>query len=81
MVNNGYPGLVGKSLLEVMWDELMVDIGSLIQEPDQVWMKGHAAGVAWCIAVLMHSPGAPNVEEIKAEAMERWEREHESVQA
>lgn len=79
MAGNGYPGSVGKSLLETMWDELMTDIGSLMEEPDQVWTKGHAAGIAWCIAILTHSPGPANVARIKELAMKRWERENGPV--
>lgn len=68
--------VVGKTLLEILWDELISDIDSLMQEPDQIWMKGHAAGITWCIAILTHAPNDPDVDAIKAEAMERWGRDN-----
>jgi hypothetical protein len=65
-----------------MWEDLMACIRDLmdsqdlvIDDPDLNRLKGRAEGIAWCIAVLTQSPAKPDINVVKAEAMERWERE------
>lgn len=57
------------------WD----DRGVQYEEPStyQTWAetRGQARGVAYCIAV-MTNPYEPKMDDIREEAMERWERRH-----
>lgn len=66
----------GKSLYDLMWDEMMVVTERLIAygedaDPDDV---GGARMLAWVIAV-MQNPYLPNVDSVREQVMERWERE------
>jgi hypothetical protein len=78
------PSQGGRTLLSIMWEDLMACIRDLMDKdsldltddnPELNRRKGRAEGVAWCIAVLTHSPRTPDINLIKAEAMERWEAE------
>ena len=69
----------GKTLLDVMWEELDVCIEDLMDAEDLTMddndlnlLKGRSSGIAWCIAVLTQSPRPVDVNAIKEEAMERW---------
>ena len=77
----------GGTLLDIMWNDLL-DCITQLNETHKVLMddleishlKGRATSVAWCIAVLTQSPRRIDINEIKDEAMERWEaREREAV--
>lgn len=68
----------GKSIYEIMWDELMTIVERLMtgQEAEDGRDPGRAEGVAYAIAVFTN-PYAPNLEAIRDQAMERWEKEEE----
>lgn len=79
------PKRSGGTLQDIMWADLVSCIGQLM-EPDEYydddsgwnrsWVEGRATGIAWCLAVLTHSPRGWDINVIKAEAMERWEAEN-----
>ena len=80
----GYKVPPGPTLLDIMWEDLLACISNLmdsqdlvIDDPDLNRLKGRAEGIAWCIAVLTQSPAKPDVNIVKAEAMERWSAEDE----
>jgi len=65
----------GKSLLAMMWEELDSIMDRLMHpgsEAEDGRDPGRAEGVAYCIAVVQ-SPYAPNINDIRAQAVERWE--------
>lgn len=69
----------GKSLLELMWEELDETMDRLMvpgaaAETD----KGQALGIAWCIA-LVTNPYHVNMEAIREEALERWEERNPEI--
>jgi hypothetical protein len=85
MPGAGYPTAKGKSILEILWDRLIDTIDILETErgagengPSINRIRGLAEGIAWSIAVMTHSPRDPDIDAIKAEAMERWEEFHAS---
>ena len=75
--------------MDLMWDDLLDCITQLMEsqglamnDQDLHRLRGRAEGVSWCIGVLTQSPRPVDINEIKVEAMERWEeREREPVQA
>lgn len=77
VVNAGGTSCGGKSLYELLWDEmdvvtdrLMADVERDVEsDPDDV---GGARMLAWCIAVFQN-PYLPNVDSVKETAMQRWE--------
>lgn len=85
VVNAGGSSCGGKSLYEMIWDEMMVVTDRLIgigqaggtPEPDDV---GAARSLAWVIAV-MQNPYLPNVDAVRDQVMERWEREDQAASA
>jgi hypothetical protein len=78
-VNAGGSTCGGKTLYEMIWDEMMVVTDRLIgiqdaggePEPDDV---GAARSLAWVIAI-MQNPYLPNIDAVRQQVMERWERE------
>jgi len=60
--------------LEKMWDELDGIVDRLMSGDAAEDGKdpGRAEGVAYCIALVTHSPGVVDIEKVRAEAMERW---------
>jgi hypothetical protein len=66
----------GKSLHEILWDELMTIMERLMTgcEAEDGRDPGRAEGVAYCIAIFQN-PYAPNIEGVRAEAMERWDQQ------
>ena len=75
--------------MDLMWDDLLDCITQLMEsqglamnDQDLHRLRGRAEGVSWCIGVLTQSPRPVDINEIKVEAMERWEeREREPVEA
>jgi hypothetical protein len=69
----------GKSILELMWDELDALMEILMApadfnlEENLAWYKGRANGLATCIA-LVHNPYVPDVVAVRALAKERYEQ-------
>lgn len=69
----------GKSILELMWDELDVLMEILMApsdfdlEEEVTWYRGRANGLATCIA-LVHNPYVPDVNAVRALAKERYEQ-------
>ena len=62
----------GKSIKEHIWSELVMTIDGLMSgEPDEE-ERGYARGLATALAYL-YNPIAPDVDAVRAEAMERWE--------
>lgn len=77
VVNAGGTSCGGKSLYELLWDEMDVVTDRLMSDveadqesdPDDV---GGARMLAWCIAVFQN-PYLPNVDSVREMAMARWE--------
>lgn len=76
-VNAGGSNCGGKTLYEMIWDEMLVVTDRLIgiadagaePDPDDV---GAARSLAWVIAV-MQNPYLPNVDSVREQTMQRWE--------
>lgn len=71
----------GKTLLEIMWDELDHLVDNLCDEGSEAedgLDKGRADGVAFCIA-LITNPYRPDMPAIKAEAMDRRAEREEAL--
>lgn len=76
-VNAGGSNCGGKTLYEMIWDEMMVVTDRLMSDveadqesdPDDV---GAARSLAWVIAV-MQNPYLPNVDAVREQVMERWD--------
>ena len=73
----------GKSLLDLLWEQLdqFVDdlqlVADVIEDSTTLWeAKGRAHAAAMCVA-LATNPYSPQVDAIKAEAMERWVQREE----
>lgn len=62
----------GRSIVEMMEDELDAIIERLMGEPENEEERGKAAGVSYCIAIA-RQPYNPDVPAVKNEAMLRWE--------
>lgn len=70
----------GQTLMEIIWNEMMVVTDRLIgiqeageePDPDDV---GAARSLAWVLAV-MQNPYLPNVDSVREQVMERWENEN-----
>jgi len=63
----------GKSLVEMMEDRLDEVFSRLKTEPAEDGRDpGRAEGIATCIAII-RNPYSPNINIIRAEAVERWE--------
>jgi hypothetical protein len=80
------PKYAGRSIIEVLWEDLISCIDKLMEsddyyDDDSGWdrtrTEGRAEGVAWSLAVMIQSPRTPDINLIKAEAMERWKAEQE----
>jgi hypothetical protein len=69
----------GKSILELMWDELdaLMEIlmmpGDFDLDEDIRWYRGRANGLATCIA-LVHNPYVPDVVAVRQLAKDRYEQ-------
>lgn len=67
----------GKSILELMWDELdalmeiLMDMKHWELEESADWYKGRANGLATCIA-LVHNPYVPDVMAVRELAKQRY---------
>jgi hypothetical protein len=83
LVDTLCPGLhprscAGRSLQDMMWDELLTVVDRLVQgdgaeaEDD----RGKAQGIAYCLAITQN-PYKPNMEAIREEAMRRYEEQFE----
>jgi hypothetical protein len=74
----------GQTLYEMIWDELFTVTDRLIgmqdagQEPDADDV-GAARSLAWVIA-MMRNPYLPNVDSVKEDVMDQWEKENRSVE-
>jgi hypothetical protein len=75
------PKYAGRSIIEILWEDLIACIDKLMEsddyyDDDSGWdrtrTEGRAEGVAWSLAVMIQSPRMPDINLIKAEAMERW---------
>jgi hypothetical protein len=62
----------GKSILEMMWEELDAIVERLMGGGAAEEDTGRAQGVAYAIAVI-ENPYLPDMERIRNEAMDRWE--------
>ena len=76
-VNAGGSACGGRTLLELMWDELDAITDRLMtgQESDDGRDPGRAEGMAYAIAV-MQNPYRPSWESVRDQAVERWEQEN-----
>lgn len=75
----GYEVPAGKSILELMWEELdaLMEIlmapGDFELEEELGWYRGRGNGLATCIA-LVHNPYVPDVNAVRKLAKERYEQ-------
>lgn len=66
----------GKSILEMLWEELDTIVERLMAEGAGENDKGCAQGVAYAIAVI-ENPYYVDIERVRKEAMDRWEQQNE----
>lgn len=66
----------GKSILDMLWNELDSIVERLMADADAEQDKGMAVGVAYAIAVI-ENPYLPDIERVRSEAMVRWENVHD----
>lgn len=62
----------GKSIVELVWDEMDSVYARLMSGDTQKGDKGCARGLATALAILTN-PYASNVEEVRQQAHARWE--------
>jgi hypothetical protein len=62
----------GKSILDSIWEELDLAMDSLMDGEPEDEERGYARGLATAIAYL-YNPINPDVQQIRADAVERWE--------
>lgn len=76
-VNAGGSACGGRTLLELMWDELDTITDRLMtgQEAEDGRDPGRAEGMAYAIAV-MQNPYRPSWEQVRDQAVARWEEEN-----
>lgn len=65
----------GKSILDLLWEELDAVVERLMARAAGEDDKGKAQGVAYAIAVILN-PYLPNVEAVRDQAMLRWEADN-----
>lgn len=75
-VNAGGAACGGQTILELLWQELMSVMERLMtgQEAEDERDPGRAEGIAYAIAI-MQNPYRPSIENVREQAMERWEEE------
>lgn len=73
--NAGGESCGGKSLYDMVWDELMTITDRLMSGNAAEDDVGAARATAYIIA-LMQNPYRPNVETVKEQAMDKWEEEN-----
>lgn len=69
----------GKSILEMLWEELDSIVERLMGGGEAEGDVGRAQGVAYAIAVI-ENPYHVDMERIRAEAMQRWEEQNEEYE-
>jgi hypothetical protein len=74
-------GVAGKSVLDLLQEKLdeYVDALQAMEDPDGLpfaEMRGRAHGAAMCLALVLN-PYAPDLAAVKAEALARWENQHD----
>lgn len=76
VANSGGHACGGKTILEFMWERLMAVVERLMtdQASEDGQDVGRAEGLAWAIAVFQN-PYRPNLDSVRAEAMQLWEDE------
>lgn len=77
-VNAGGSACGGQTILELLWQELMVVVDRLMsegQESGDGKDPGRAEGIAYAIAI-MNNPYRPSVDSVREQAMARWEEEN-----
>lgn len=65
----------GKTPLEMIWDDLDVVVERLAAGAEHEDDKGMALGLASAIAII-ENPYRPDVERVRAVAMERWQEKY-----
>lgn len=76
-VNSGGSACGGKTILECLWDEMDSIMDRLMtgQEAADGRDAGRAEGLAYAIAV-MNNPYLPSIDQVRTQAVERWEQEN-----
>lgn len=74
VVNAGGTSCGGKSLYELVWEEMMAITDRLMTGQEAEDDVGAARAIAWVLAV-MQNPYLPNVDAVREQVMERWEAE------
>ncbi len=75
VVNAGGTSCGGKSLYELVWEEMMAILERLMTGQEAEDDVGAARAIAWVLAV-MQNPYLPNVDAVRQQAMEKWENEY-----
>lgn len=73
--NSGGEHCAGKSLYEMIWDEMMVVTDRLMTDSAAEDDVGAARAIAYILAIIQN-PYRPNVEAVREQVMERWEEEN-----
>lgn len=74
------PQYAGKSLIEMIWDQLDEVMDRLMDGSAEETDKGKAFGIATSLAILRNPYDVPAaLEAVRAEAMERWESRDNEV--
>ena len=74
-VNAGGSACGGKSLYEMVWEEMMAITDRLMTGQESEDDVGAARAIAWVIAV-MQNPYLPSVDSVREQVMARWEEEY-----
>jgi hypothetical protein len=77
-IDHSHPGLLGVTIIDHLWDELDAVVEGLMVipwRPNRAHEKGKALGLAIALA-YMYSPAEPNVDQIREESANRYDRKH-----
>ncbi len=73
-VSAGGSACGGRTILELLWDEMMVVYERLVTDQAAEHDVGIAQGIAYAIAV-MQNPYLPNIDNVRAQAAQKWEED------
>jgi len=73
--NSGGSACGGKSLYEMIWDEMMAVTDRLMTDTAAEDDVGAARAIAYILAMIQN-PYRPNVEDVRTQVMDRWEEEN-----
>jgi hypothetical protein len=77
--NSGTSACGGKTMLEVIWDELMVVYERLVTGQGAEDDVGIAQGLAYAIAII-NNPYRPDIDHVRLQAANRWEAQENETE-